>query len=82
MSAVMAVTGLSRTTLWRLRQTGDFPNPIHLGGSNSRAVGWLRGDIEAWTQTRPAAQSRNPTHQHPLPGAPGWNPLPTPGLLF
>lgn len=31
MSAVVAVTGLSRTTLWRLRQTGDFPNPIHLG---------------------------------------------------
>ncbi|MDE0353840.1 MAG: AlpA family phage regulatory protein [bacterium] len=56
MPTVVAVTGLSRTTLWRLRQNGQFPNPVRLGGSTSRAVGWLRSDIEAWIHTRPAAQ--------------------------
>ncbi len=55
MPAVVAVTGLSRTTLWRLRQTGEFPRPVRLGGDTSRAVGWLRGDIEAWIRSRPAA---------------------------
>ncbi|MDE0132226.1 MAG: AlpA family phage regulatory protein [bacterium] len=55
MPAVVAVTGLSRTTLWRLRQAGQFPRPMRLGGDGSRAVGWLRGDIEAWIHSRPAA---------------------------
>ena len=55
MSAVMAATGLSRTTLWRLRRTGEFPAPVRLGGDGSRAVGWLRNDIEAWIISRPAA---------------------------
>ncbi|MCQ3804564.1 MAG: AlpA family phage regulatory protein [Acidimicrobiia bacterium] len=59
MPAVVAVTGLSRTTLWRLRQAGEFPAPVRLGGDASRAVGWLRGDIEAWIHSRPAAQNRN-----------------------
>lgn len=40
MPAVVAATGLSRTTLWRLRRTGEFPNPVRLGGSTFRAVGW------------------------------------------
>ncbi len=55
MPAVVAATGLSRTTLWRLRQTGEFPTPVRLGGDTSRAVGWLRSDIEAWIHSRPAA---------------------------
>ncbi|MDE0132225.1 MAG: AlpA family phage regulatory protein [bacterium] len=55
MPAVVAATGLSRTTLWRLRQSGEFPRPVRLGGDSSRAVGWLRGDIEAWIHSRPAA---------------------------
>ncbi|MCY4648777.1 MAG: AlpA family phage regulatory protein [bacterium] len=55
MPAVVAATGLSRTTLWRLRQTGEFPAPVRLGGDGSRAVGWLRSDIEAWIRSRPAA---------------------------
>jgi prophage regulatory protein len=52
---VVEVTGVSRTTLWRLRQTGQFPAPVRLGGSNTRAVGWLRSDVEAWIHSRPAA---------------------------
>ncbi|MCQ3805307.1 MAG: AlpA family phage regulatory protein [Acidimicrobiia bacterium] len=27
----MAATGLSRTTLWRLSQCGQFPNPVRFG---------------------------------------------------
>lgn len=55
MPAVVAYTGLSRTTLWRLRNAGQFPRPVRLGGETSRAVGWLRSDIEAWIHSRPAA---------------------------
>ncbi|MDE0133136.1 MAG: AlpA family phage regulatory protein [bacterium] len=55
MPAVLAATGLSRTTLWRLRRTGEFPAPVRLGGDASRAVGWLRSDIEEWILSRPAA---------------------------
>ncbi|MFT5446553.1 MAG: prophage regulatory protein [Gammaproteobacteria bacterium] len=41
--------GLSRTTLHRLRERGDFPEPIRLGPNS---VGWISGDIEAWLESR------------------------------
>ncbi|MCY4439770.1 MAG: AlpA family phage regulatory protein [Deltaproteobacteria bacterium] len=49
--AVLELTGLSRTSLWRRVRTGEFPNSVRLGGPNSRAVGWLRPDIERWLET-------------------------------
>ena len=55
MSTVVTITGVSRTTLWRRRLSGDFPAPIRLGGPNSRAIGWHRTDIEEWLANRPAA---------------------------
>ena len=50
---VLALIGLSRTSLWRRRQAGDFPAPVRLGGQGSRAVGWRREDVERWLATRP-----------------------------
>lgn len=41
--------GVSETTLWRLRQGGQFPAPLQL--SRNR-IGWLRSDIEAWRDSR------------------------------
>ncbi|MFC0252692.1 helix-turn-helix transcriptional regulator [Massilia consociata] len=38
-------TGLSRSSIYRGIQAGTFPNSIPLG---PRAVGWRRGDIDAW----------------------------------
>lgn len=41
--------GLSPTTAWRLRQRGQFPEPIRL---TARACGWRRADLVAWLDSR------------------------------
>ena len=53
--AVLELTGLSRTSLWRRIRDGDFPAAVRLGGPNSRAVGWRRSEIEQWLEERPRA---------------------------
>ena len=53
--AVLALIGLSRTSLWRRVRDGDFPAPIRLGGLGSRAVGWRRADVERWLEALPKA---------------------------
>jgi prophage regulatory protein len=45
-------TGLSRTTIWRLERSGDFP-PRRRVLSNT--IGWLESEVDEWIQTRPAA---------------------------
>ena len=45
---ILAMTGLSKTTLWRRIQAGEFPAPVRLGGYHSRAVGWRRSEVESW----------------------------------
>lgn len=44
------LTGLSRSSIWRLERDGDFPARVRLTRSG---VGWRRTDIEAWLATRP-----------------------------
>ncbi len=51
---VMALTGLSKTTLWRRVRDEDFPAALRLGGAKSRAVGWRRGEVEEWLRERKA----------------------------
>ena len=53
--AVLALIGLSRTSLWRRVRAGDFPAPVRLGGQGSRAVGWRRADVERWLAALPKA---------------------------
>ena len=53
--AVLALIGLSRTSLWRRVSAGDFPAPVRLGGKGSRAVGWRRADVERWLEALPKA---------------------------
>ncbi len=48
---VLAMTGLSRSTLWRLQQDGRFPKPFAISPGTK---GWLRSVIEAWLQERAA----------------------------
>jgi len=50
---VEAIIGLSRSTIYALMATGDFPRPIKLG---ARAVGWFESDIAAWLEARKAAR--------------------------
>ena len=53
--SVTAITGLSRSTVWRLERAGQFPSRRRLG---PQAVGWIRSEIEAWIASRvPAASS-------------------------
>ena len=41
-SAVLAMTGYSRTTLWRRIRAGQFPGPIDDGGIQFWTVGVVR----------------------------------------
>ena len=52
---VKAVTGLSKTTLWRRVRAKEFPAALRLGGPGSRAVGWRRTDVEKWLRERQAS---------------------------
>jgi prophage regulatory protein len=50
LQTVVRVTGLSRSTLYRLIADGQFPRPVRLG---PRAVAWRRQDVEDWSDARP-----------------------------
>lgn len=43
------ITGLSKTTIWRMEKKGDFPKRIQLG---SNSVGWLKSEIFEWIDSR------------------------------
>ena len=59
---VVKMVGLSRTSIWRRIKDDDFPAPRRLGGPNTRAVGWLRADIEDWLASRRPAGDEAPPH--------------------
>lgn len=43
---VLALTGLSRATIYRLMARGEFPHPVHpLGPHTSR---WIAADVRDW----------------------------------
>lgn len=44
-------TGLSRSTIYRLVQTGNFPPPLKL---TARTIGWHSTDIDTWIAARAA----------------------------
>ena len=54
MRAVVHLSGLGRSTIYRLVAEGKFPAPVKLA---SRAVAWRRVDLERWSEERP-----NTTH--------------------
>jgi predicted DNA-binding transcriptional regulator AlpA len=49
---VERITGLSRTTIWRLERRNEFPRRRRL---SANAVGWLESEIRAWMAERSAA---------------------------
>lgn len=51
-NAVMRVTGLGRSTIYRLMADRQFPIPVRL---SKRAVAWRRSDLERWSEGRPIA---------------------------
>jgi prophage regulatory protein len=48
-SDVCRLLRISKPTLWRLRQSSDFPVPTHL---SDRAIGWSRDEIQTWLDAR------------------------------
>lgn len=53
-SQVSALTGLSKSTRWRLEKYGTFPKRRQL---SAKAVGWLESEIEEWMHTRVIVES-------------------------
>ena len=50
---VMRITGLARSTVYRLMAEEGFPAPCRLG---RRAVGWRSDDIAQWSAARPVSR--------------------------
>jgi len=53
-SQVAALTGLAKSTRWRLEKLGTFPMRRKL---STKAVGWLASEVEEWMQTRSAIKT-------------------------
>ena len=47
---VERITGMSRASIYRLMQDGDFPRPVKIG---STAIKWKQSDIAAWIESLP-----------------------------
>ncbi len=65
--AVRDITGLSRTTAWRMQKTGDFPLPVLVSPGR---VGWWESELATWKVTR---APRRPAETRPF-GSPGGRP--------
>lgn len=63
---VQELSGLGRSTIYRLMAMQQFPNAVRLG---PRAVGWRLSDIAAWNASRPCLQ--------PGPATPAHRPIDT-----
>lgn len=50
---VSDLTGLSRTSIYRLERAGEFPRRVRLG---LRSVAWRESDVVAWITTRSGVQ--------------------------
>ena len=56
---VRQLTGLSRSTVWRLEKSGQFPARRKL---SANSVGWYLIVLQAWMQSRNAAATQD-THE-------------------
>jgi prophage regulatory protein len=50
--AVLARTGLSRSTIWRLERRGEFPRHRRI---SRNAVAWIEAEVADWMQSRAAS---------------------------
>lgn len=51
--AVIAQTGISRSSILAYVKNGTFPAPLRL---SARSVGWVEEDVNHWLATRPRAK--------------------------
>jgi prophage regulatory protein len=57
---VVALTGLSYTTIWRMEPKGEFPARRKLSAGR---VGWIREEVVAWLQSREKVTGLPETHR-------------------
>lgn len=63
---VARVTGLSRTTAWRLQKRDDFPAPYSISPGR---VGYREDEVEAWRASRALSSGRGPLSRGADPAA-------------
>jgi prophage regulatory protein len=51
---VIAMVGLSASTIYTLEKAGSFPHRVKL---SVRAMGWLSADVERWLAERAAERA-------------------------
>ncbi len=56
LSEVLAMTGLSRSSMYRSIEEKQFPEQVQLGG---RAVAWVESEVQEWISQK--VESRNST---------------------
>lgn len=56
--AVVRMTGLAKSTIYKHVALNQFPSPVSLVG---RAVAWRLSEIIRWNQDRPALNSKHDT---------------------
>ena len=49
---VEKITGMKRSSIYRLMQDGDFPRPVKVGPA---AVRWKESEVNTWVESRPKA---------------------------
>ncbi len=57
---VLELTGLSRTTIWRLERGGRFPTRFRL---SENSVGWDKDEVLEWIKSRPRGLGEPLAHQ-------------------
>jgi len=55
--AVIQLTGLARSTIYKLMAEGQFPGSRKI---TDRSVAWLANDIIHWIDSRAPSRSRDP----------------------
>ncbi|XHS77118.1 helix-turn-helix transcriptional regulator [Burkholderiaceae bacterium UC74_6] len=50
--SVLRITGLGRSTIYRMVADNRFPRPVRIG---QRAIAWRRSDLESWGKARPSS---------------------------
>ena len=63
---VTRLTGLSRTTLWRLERRGEFPLRVHLGANS---IGWIGSEVREWIDCRPRGMAGGDPNATIQPGS-------------
>lgn len=62
--AVIEMTGLGRSTIYKLMAKGQFPTSRRI---SSRLVAWSTADIDQWIETREPSRS-NPARENTQAG--------------